>query len=316
MTAAPMAPPEVPTAALLDGRRHPLLVFGTYKVGVVPALSATGASVARSAREVIPDALAVGYRAFDCAAFYENEADVGAALEASGVPREELYLISKVWTRQIYDGPEAVKRQVEKTLKDLRTTYLDACLIHWPVPGKHVAAYGALEELCRAGLIRTLGVSNYTIEDCLELAAAATIPPAINQLEISPWLYRRRTVEFFASRGVLLQSYRTLRQGKSLSDPTLAAIAARHGRTPAQVVGRWCVQRGFVFMPKSQRRERMEDNADVFSFELAEGEMESLDGLTAGEAVRAFRAAYDVGVVRDTPLQGVLDVSGRIVTED
>lgn len=306
----------VPSKELSSRWQHPLLMFGTYKVGVIPASSATGGSVTRSTTQVISDALAAGYRAFDCAAFYGNEKDVGTALSLSGVPRWELFLVSKVWTSAIYKGPEAVKEQVRQTLHDLEVSYLDAMLIHWPVPGKHVEAYKALEDLYREGRIRTLGVSNYTVEDYLELEAVAKVKPAICQLEISPWLYRKNTVDFFVSKDVVLQSYRTLRQGKATEDPVVVEIAAKIGRTPAQVVGRWCVQHGFVFMPKSQTPERMKENSQVFDFKLADDDMAKLDGLTTEQAIKDWRKAYDIGVVRDTPLQGTLDVTTTTVTED
>jgi diketogulonate reductase-like aldo/keto reductase len=324
-TAAAFAPEHdgslasIPSRQMASGWPHPLLMFGCYKVGVIPASSAPSDAIAtRPAGEVIADALKAGYRAFDCAGFYGNEKEIGEAIARSGIPRWELFFVSKVWTSPVCEGREAVKEAVRKTLMDLQISYLDAALVHWPVPkGKHVEAYKALEELYKEGRIRTLGISNYTIEDYEELEAAGiSVKPSIAQLEISPWLYRPKTLDFFASKGMVLESYRTLKQGKGLSDPRVTAIATKHGKTPAQVVGRWCIQHGFAFMPKSQTPERMVENADVFGWELEESEMEALDWMTEPEAKKEWRRLYDLGVVRDTPFEGILDVVARSVTED
>jgi len=236
---------------LNDGRKHPAIGFGTYKCGVVPAsASAGGVPVDTvSAKQIIQDAVDVGYRMFDCAQFYANEADIGEALEATGVPREELFIISKVWGDKIYEGPDAVRAQLKQTLSDLRTDYVDLYLIHWPVPGKHVAAYLELEKLQKEGLIRSIGVSNYTISDFNELMdGGATVVPAVNQIEINPFLHRKETIEFFRSKGVLMQAYRSLRAGKEHDNVTLGKIAAKHGKSPAQILGAWAVQHGYVYV--------------------------------------------------------------------
>ena len=245
------------------------------------------------------------------------------------MPREELFLASKCWTTTIHKGPEAVQAQLEKTLKDLGVDYIDLYCIHWPVPGKHVAAYQQLEKAQAAGLVRSLGVSNYAVEDYVELMESATVVPAINQIEINPFLHRSKTIAFFESKGVKLQSYRSLRDGKSFGDPTVVAVAAKHDRsaaqvllalalalapalapalaltlaptltptltttttlTLAQVLGRWCVQHGYIYIPKSVKRERMAENMRVFDFELDADDMSKLDALTTPEAFANFEA--------------------------
>eukprot|EP00051_Salpingoeca_urceolata_P027633 m.482451 g.482451 ORF g.482451 m.482451 type:complete len:323 (+) comp22548_c0_seq1:2051-3019(+) len=289
--------------AMPDGSAHPLLGFGTYKVEVVPGSASSSTNTAsRSAQEVIADALSSGYRMFDCAQFYENEAQIGAALRDSKVPREELFLISKVWTNVIYEGADAIRKQVDKTLTDLCTDYIDLYLIHWPVPGKHVAAYQTLEALKAEGKLRNIGLSNYTIEDYEELKPHAKVPPAVNQIEINPFLYRKKTIEYFQGQGVVVQSYRTLRQAKELANPTIVAIATKHSRTPAQVLGRWCVQKNIVYIPKSEKKHRMEENADVFGFELDAEDFAKLDAMTVPENLETFKTLYEKCVVRDTPL--------------
>ena len=215
------------------------------------------------------------------------------------MPRDELFLASKCWTTTIHKGPEAVQAQLEKTLKDLGVDYLDLYCIHWPVPGKHVAAYQQLEKAQAAGLVRSLGVSNYAVEDLEELMASARVVPAINQIEINPFLHRSKTIAFCESKGVKLQSYRSLRDGKAFNDPTVVAVAAKHGRTAAQVLGRWCVQHGYIYIPKSVKRERMEENMRVFDFELDADDMAQLDALTTPEALdRGGRAGLGVWVCR------------------
>ena len=293
---------------LNDGRLHPQIGYGTYKVGFVPA-SASAAAAAPpqegvSAVDCVAAALELGYRFLDCAEFYGNEAAVGEAIAKSGVPRSELFLASKVWTTKIHEGPAAVQAQLEQTLRDLRTDYIDLYCIHWPVPGKHVAAYLQLEKAQQAGLVRSLGVSNYAVEDFQELMASATVTPAINQIEINPFLYRKNTIGFFESQGVKLQSYRSLRDGKAFDDPTVVGLAQKHGRSAAQILGRWCVQKGFIYIPKSVKRERMADNMAVFDFELAADDVAALDALTTPAAIEKFKELYVKCVVRDTPDAG------------
>ena len=221
-------------------------------------------------------------------ALFEGHRAVGEAIAKSGVPRSELFLASKVWTTKIHEGPAAVQAQLEQTLRDLRTDYIDLYCIHWPVPGKHVAAYQQLEKAQQAGLVRSLGVSNYAVEDFQELMASATVTPAINQIEINPFLHRSKTIAFCESKGVKLQSYRSLRDGKAFNDPTVVAVAAKHGRTAAQVLGRWCVQHGYIYIPKSVKRPRMEENMNVFDFELDADDMQKLDALTTPEALAKY----------------------------
>jgi len=278
-------------------------------VGVVPA-SASSAVAAGSTEtdavnpaDCVATALEIGYRFLDCAEFYANEKAVGEGIKRSGVPREELYLASKVWTSTIHKGPEAVQAQLEKTLADLGTDYIDLYCIHWPVPGHHIDAYKQLEKAKAAGQIRSLGVSNYAVEDFEELmAGGATVTPTINQIEINPFLYRKRTIDFFASKGVAMQSYRTLRDGKAFNDPTILEIAKKHGKSAAQVLGRWCVQHGFIAIPKSVKAERMQENYQIFDFSLDAADMSALDGMTTPEAIAKFGELYRKCVVRDTPV--------------
>ena len=260
-------------------------------------------------------ALELGYRFLDCAEFYANEKAVGEGIARSGVARSELFLASKVWTTTIHKGPAAVQAQLEKTLADLGTDYIDLYCIHWPVPGCHVEAYKQLEKAKANGQIRSLGVSNYAAEDMDELLAnGCTVVPAINQIEINPFLYRKQTIDFFQSKGVVLQSYRTLRDGKAFTDPTCVGIASKHGKTVAQVLCRWCYQKGFVSIPKSTKASRMAENLAIFDFALDEADMATLDGLTQPANLDAFLGLYQKCVVRDTPDAGKLELAKQQIT--
>lgn len=302
---------NAPTVALNDGTNHPQIGFGTYKVGFIPASASaavagaeeSGGEVA-TATDIVKDALDVGYRFLDCAQFYGNEVQVGEAIKTSKVQRKDLYLASKCWSDAIYEGPAAVRAQVERSLRDLNTEYLDLYLVHWPVPGKHVAAYLELEKCQEEGLVKSIGVSNYAVEDIEELLQEASIVPAVNQIEFNPFLYRRKTLDYLTKKGIRVQAYRALRDGKAFGDATINAVAAKHGATPAQVLGAWCVAKGAIYMPKSTRRERMVENADVFALAAAldADDFSQLDALTTPEAIAAYKALYEKCVVRDTPL--------------
>ncbi len=290
---------------------HPRIGYGTYKVGFIPPSSASAKAGEKAdagdAVRILKAAFDTGlYKFMDCAEFYNNEDKVGEALASSSVSREDIFLASKVWTTTIERGPDAVKAQVRKCLADLRTDYIDLMCIHWPVPGHHVAAYKALEELQGEGLIKHLGVSNYAIEDYQELMSSKNeilTPPVVNQIEINPFLYRKKTIDFFQSQGVVLQSYRTLRDGKEFDNPTLKQIAEKHNKSVAQVLARWCVQKEVVAIMKSAKPLRMLENADVFGWELDQSDMHVLDQLTTTQAREKFLDSYMIGVVRDTSLQ-------------
>ncbi|OEU16873.1 Aldo/keto reductase [Fragilariopsis cylindrus CCMP1102] len=314
---------NAPTIPLRNGMVHPTIGFGTYKVGFIPASASTvtesdKAGMERTASECIKDALDCGYRFLECAQFYGNEHEVGAAIAASGVSREDLFICSKVWTTTIEEGPDAVEKQLEKTLSDLGTDYIDLYLIHWPVPGKHVEAYKRLQELKIAGKIKGIGVSNYAWEDYLELKEADGVTdfPVVNQIEINPFLYRKNTIQKFTDEGVVLQSYRSLRDGKAFNDPTLIKIASAKGKTVAQILGRWCHQSGFVYIPKSVKKERMIENAQIFDFELSEDDMNELNGLTTPEALETFKDLYRKCVNRDTSKDGTMEGVKMDITID
>jgi diketogulonate reductase-like aldo/keto reductase len=275
---------------LNSGNSMPLLGFGTYQV-----------TDDQTGETVIHQALKCGYRLLDCASFYHNEAAVGRAIKTT--PRNNLYIVSKVWNDAIYGGKEAVRESCLKSIKDLDCQYLDLYLIHWPVPGKHVAAYHELIRLKREGIVRDIGVSNYTIEDFEELLQSGIdVVPVVNQIEINPFLNRQRTIEYLRARGILPMSFRGLRNGTGLDHPVVCEIATKHGVSAAQILGRWLVQQGICHIPKSSQPERILQNADIWSFELEPTDMVQLGCLTTQESLRVYKEHYVARIVRDTPI--------------
>lgn len=268
----------------------PLLGFGTYQIPD----DERGISI-------ILEAFACGYKLLDCASFYRNESTIGKAI--SGMERETLYIVSKVWNDAIYDGPAAVRASCLKSIKDLGCKYLDLYLIHWPVPSRHVSAYHELIRLREEGLVRDIGVSNYTIEDMEELLESGiSVIPAVNQIEINPFLNRKRTIRYFRDHGIVPMSFRGLRNATAFDDRTLMSISCKLGVTPAQILGRWLIQNTICHIPKSSKKARMIENSDIFGFNIPPEDMATLDSLTSSEALTAFRQHYLARIVRDTPL--------------
>ncbi|MET0287022.1 MAG: aldo/keto reductase [Polyangiales bacterium] len=228
-------------------------------------------------REAVRTALRVGYRHIDTASAYGNEADVGAAVRESGLTRSQVFVTSKLWNDD--QGYDATLRAFDASLKRTGLEYLDLYLLHWPVAGKRRESWRALEKLHAEGRVHAIGVSNFLLPHLRELLEHAKVAPTINQLELTPFLQRRDTVEFCRAHQILLEAYSPLTRGERLSDARLVAIAERVERSPAQVLLRWGLQHGFVVLPKSTRAERIEENARIFDFTLDEAAMTLLDGM-------------------------------------
>jgi len=259
------------------------------------------------AKEIVYQALRAGYRMIDCGSFYGNEDLMGAGiarfLATEKRPRSELFLIGKVWNTAVYSGEGAMRTALDKTLHDLQTPYLDLYLLHWPLPGRLVSAWRIMESLFDEGKIKAIGLSNWTIENWEELEAAGfRIRPAVNQIEVNPFLFRAITIQYFQSRGVQIQSYRALAQGKQFDNPTIKELAAKYGKTPSQVLGRFCVQQNITFIPKSTKIERMKENLGVLDWHLDPDEIQQLAELTTEAAKCAHMELYRKCAVRDTPL--------------
>lgn len=255
-----------PTLPLAGGSRIPVLGLGVYQL---PAGEPT--------RRAVMAALAAGYRHVDTARVYDNEADVGRAIRESGVPRDQVFVTTKLWNTD--HGFERAVRACEASLQRLGLCYIDLYLIHWPVARLRNETWRALVKLRDDGKCRAIGVSNYTVRHLEELAASSDVLPAVNQIEVHPFLFPRDIVAWCRERGVVVEAYSPLTHGHRLGDSRVAAIAEAARRTPAQVLLRWSVQHGFVALPKSRKPARIVENADVFDFRLTTEQMQSLDAL-------------------------------------
>jgi diketogulonate reductase-like aldo/keto reductase len=222
-------------------------------------------------------ALEAGYRHIDTAAIYRNEEDVGLALRQSGIDRREVFIVTKVWNED--HGYDSTLRAYDASLKRLGTDYVDLYLIHWPVSKLRGQTWKALVKLLEEDRCRAIGVSNYTVRHLEELLAESTVVPAVNQVEFNPFLYRKELLDYCRAKGIQLEGYCPLARARKLDDPRLVAVAAKYGKTPAQVAIRWALQREVVTIPKSIHQERILENADVFDFDMAAEDMETLDAL-------------------------------------
>lgn len=220
-------------------------------------------------------ALEAGYRHIDTASFYGNEADVGQAIKQSGIPREEIFVTTKLWPTDFWSAEAAF----EKSLDKLGLDYLDLYLIHWPIPIGKGRAWKVLESLYRKRRVKAIGVSNYSIRDLKDLLKIADIRPTVNQVEFSPFLYQKKLLEYCQSEQIQLEAYSPLTRGKRLSDSTIDQLAKQYQKTAAQMMIRWSLQHGLVVIPKSSNHARIRENAQVFDFEISQTDMERLDGL-------------------------------------
>ena len=231
-------------------------------------------------RRAVKAALEAGYRLIDTAKFYGNEADVGAAVRESGIPKDEVFITTKLWNTD--HGYEAALEAYEASRKRLGFPTVDLYLIHWPVPGLRRETWRALERILREGKARAIGVSNYMVPHLEELLASAEVVPAVNQIELSPFLYPRDVVEFCERHKVAVEAYSPLTKGHRLPDPRLVGIAQKYRKSVPQVLIRWGLQHGFVEIPKSAKPEHIRENADVFDFEIRAEDMRVLDSLAEG----------------------------------
>ncbi|WP_242357313.1 aldo/keto reductase [Bifidobacterium pseudolongum] len=257
---------------LNDGNKMPQLGFGVFQV---PDLAVCEPAVA--------DALETGYRLIDTAAAYANEEAVGAAISKSRVAREDIFVTSKLWVDHF--TYEKAKQGIDDSLRKLGLDYLDLYLLHQPY-GDVAGAWRALEEAQQAGKIRSIGVSNFAPDQLINLELMSNVKPAVNQIEVSPWYQEKDEVNFAQSQDVQVEAWVPFAEGQHgiFTDPTIAAIGEKYGKTNGQVILRWLLQRGIVAIPKSVHKERMEENFDVFDFELSDGDMATMAGLDKHES--------------------------------
>jgi len=231
-------------------------------------------------RRAVAAALEAGYRHIDTAAIYRNEAEVGEAIRASGVAREELFVTTKLWNDD--HGYDAARRGFDQSLERLGLDIVDLYLIHWPVTGKRLDSWRALEAIAASGRARAIGVSNFTERHLSELLDVCNVTPACNQVEVHPFLNQASLRAFCAGHGITVAAYSPLTKARRLDDPTVLEIADAVGRSPAQVLLRWGLQKGMAVLPKSSNPERIRQNIDVFGFTLDATAMARLDGLDDG----------------------------------
>jgi 2,5-diketo-D-gluconate reductase A len=263
----------VPTVKLNDGHDIPQLGYGVFRVP--PG----------DTERAVSEAFEVGYRHIDTAAIYGNEEGVGAAIARSGIPRNELFITTKLWNDR-HDGDEP-RAAIAESLDRLGLEQVDLYLVHWPTPMRdnYVHAWEKLIELRDAGSTRSIGVSNHLVLHLERIVAATGVVPAVNQIELHPAHQQRELTAWADAHGVRIESWGPLGQGKYdlFHRQPIAAAAAHHRKSPAQAVLRWHIQKGFIVFPKSVRRERLEENLDVFDFQLTNAQMAAIDGMDPGD---------------------------------
>ncbi|CAN5540649.1 aldo/keto reductase [soil metagenome] len=267
---------DVPSITLNDGREIPQLGFGVFQID--PDETA----------EAVKRALEIGYRHIDTAEMYKNEKGVGEGIRESGIDRDEIWITSKL--NNGYHEPDDARKAIDQTLSELGFDSVDLFLIHWPLPtlydGDFVSTWKALEEFKADGRAKSIGVSNFQVAHLQRLADEADVVPAVNQIELHPYLLNAEVDGHGNEHGIYTEAWSPIAQGGVLDDATIAPIAEEHGRTPAQVVLRWHIQHDNIVFPKSVTPERIKENFELFDFELSSEQMAALDGLDKGEEGR------------------------------
>ncbi|WP_104162620.1 aldo/keto reductase [Cryobacterium sp. N22] len=268
---------SVPTITLNDGHTIPQLGFGVFKVDPTETT------------RIVTDALEVGYRHIDTAAVYGNEEGVGQALASSGIDRSELFVTTKLWNDK--QGTQSALDAFDESLEKLGLDYVDLYLIHWPAPAndKFVESWKTLAKIRESGRARSIGVSNFLVPHLERLLTETDVVPAVNQIELHPAYQQAEITAFAREHGIHIEAWGPLGQGKYplLEEGVVTTAAEAHGKTPAQVIIRWHLQTGNIVFPKSNRRERMIENFDVFDFELSHTELATISALERGGRVSA-----------------------------
>lgn len=260
------------TATLNNGVEMPIIGYGVFQVS--PA----------ECERCVSDALSVGYRMIDTAQAYHNEEGVGAAVKKSGIPREELFLVSKVWISNY--GYEKAKASIDESLRKLGTDYIDLMLLHQPFCDRY-GAYRALEAAYKEGKLRAIGVSNFYPDHFIDLASNMEVVPAVNQVETHVFDQQTEAMKYMQEFGTRTMAWAPLAEGRNnfFENPVLAAIGAKYGKSVAQVALRWLTQRGVIIIPKSVKIERMRQNLDIFDFTLSDEDMSAIAALDTGKSL-------------------------------
>lgn len=265
---------NIPIVKLNTGARMPGYGFGTWKL-----------KPGDETKKAVLEALETGYRLIDTARAYDNEKSVGEAIKESGVPREEIFITTKLWNRD--QGYESALKAFDESLEKLGLEYLDLYLIHWPETDKRADSWRALLEIYKSGRAKAIGVSNYTVRHLEELLESSETVPVVNQVEFHPFIYeqQKELLEYCAQKRIVIEAYSPLARARDMENTILHAISQRHGKTVAQVMLRWAIQKDTVPIPKSSHASRITENFKVFDFELADEEMSTIDELSTGERV-------------------------------
>jgi 2,5-diketo-D-gluconate reductase A len=276
--------PDVPTVLLNNGNSIPQFGFGVFLVKPEETV------------EAVTAALDAGYRHIDTAQMYGNEAEVGEAIAKSGIDRSEIFVTSKL--NNGFHRPDDARAAFDLSLEGMNLDYLDLFLIHWPLPtrydGDFVSTWLTLEEFYREGRARSIGVSNFQTNHLNRLANDADITPAVNQIEVHPYLVQDELRSYCAERQIAVEAWSPIARGKIADDPTISEIAGRHGKSNAQVVLRWHIQRGDIVFPKSIKPERIQENIDIFDFELAPEDIEAVSDLNRDERTGPDPDTFDM----------------------
>lgn len=259
---------DIPKKKLHNGTEIPQLGLGVYKVP------------AEDTYENVKTALEIGYRHIDTASFYENEAGVGRAIRESGIPRDEIFVTTKVWNND--HGFERALKAFDASIARLGLDYVDLYLIHWPVPDMFPETWKALEKIYENGGAKAIGVSNFLDHHLKDLAKTAEVLPVVDQIELHPKLMQKSTVDYCQEQGIAIESWSPLGKGRYLDDPRLVKLAEKHKKSPAQIIIRWHLQHEFIAIPKSTKKERQKENMNVFDFRLNEHDMHVLDQMDEG----------------------------------
>lgn len=273
----------VPGIALNNGVTIPQLGFGVFQVPETDTAA------------VIGHALEAGYRSIDTAAAYQNETGVAEALRTTGVPREALFVTTKLWNSD--QGYDSTMRAFDASIGKLGLDYVDLYLIHWPLPerDRYVDTWRAFEKLYAEGRVRAIGVSNFQIAHLRRLFDETSVVPAVNQVELHPGLQQADLRAFHAEHGIVTEAWSPLARGGALDDPALTGLASKYGKTPAQIVLRWHVELGTVVIPKSVTPSRIRENIDVFDFELAEDDLAVIAELDKGARMGPDPDTFNLG---------------------
>ncbi|NQU98882.1 aldo/keto reductase [Candidatus Woesearchaeota archaeon] len=260
------------TIKLNNGVKMPVFGLGTYK------------AAPNEVGNAILWALKAGYRHIDTAAIYGNEKEIGDAIKKSGLKRENIFITTKLWNDD-QDDPE---KALNESLRKLQTNYVDLYMMHWPVEETRIKAWKVMEKLYKEGKCRSIGVSNFLIRHLKELLKTAEVVPVVNQVEFSPFLFLKELLDFCNEKGTVLEAYSPLTRGQKLNDPKLVEIAEKYKKTPAQLLIRWVLQHNMIVIPKSVHKKRIEENADIFDFEISSDDMKKMNSFNEN-----FRTCWD-----------------------